>query len=590
MSSDNRDRLTRDLTVQKDELLAFTEAVETEFLALGKSLKNILETANQVRVRSDALIDAAAGRSEDAAIEFTFQLLKKSEDLAHSTREQFENVMSGFRNMDTTLRSIAADRRTLNRSLKELEVNRLLFRIEVAKLDASIQTDFLALAMSIDALLEDLKSGVSRRFEVLEYSSLVAQETARRLDRLSAEQNSGTQRILDSTRTHLAALHDALSAAEQIAARTSHAGERINQGASRAIVALQAQDMARQRLDHVRSAMDEMIRHLEARETAAGAPDGFLVRASEVQLKQLQAVSRQLLEAAGQVRDGLKEICADSDSLATCALDSGVQKTNQEVISLAVTSIHEVLSVVENATTGVMSVSEVVRNLKSAFGGYTLQVSQIRERLIITAVNAQIAASKVRNAATLGVISGSIGGCADRTMGALEGVIVRADDLIDSISELDHRLSDYGELTSMERAVLRQESTESEQRLLALEHTLATELRRIQSLNTDLSAAIEGTVGKIHFADRIREAMAGFAAPFEKIISESPGLDASAGGAAEAKVKQLKQNYTMADERSDHEEAIGSTETDLWSEEPDAPEPAATGGDNDGLAANVELF
>src|ERR1041384_6985094 len=67
------------LDEEKRALQGFTAAMEEEFLVLGGLLKTVTSLARQVRTRSDEIISAVPGRSEDAAIQFAFQLLKKAE-------------------------------------------------------------------------------------------------------------------------------------------------------------------------------------------------------------------------------------------------------------------------------------------------------------------------------------------------------------------------------------------------------------------------------------------------------------------------------------------------------------------------------
>src|SRR5581483_7234996 len=84
--------LTRGLQEEKEALQAFTNAMEEEFLKLGGFLRTATTLARDVRGRSDEVVAAASGNSEDAAIHFAFQLLKKAEDLVHASREQYVSM------------------------------------------------------------------------------------------------------------------------------------------------------------------------------------------------------------------------------------------------------------------------------------------------------------------------------------------------------------------------------------------------------------------------------------------------------------------------------------------------------------------
>ena len=110
------------LEAEKEALENFTAAMEDEFLELGALLRKIVSLARQVRDRSDEVMAAASGRSEDAAIQFAFQLLKKAEDLVEASREQYHTVFDVFGKLHSDLTQVARERIWLMRTLSLIHI------------------------------------------------------------------------------------------------------------------------------------------------------------------------------------------------------------------------------------------------------------------------------------------------------------------------------------------------------------------------------------------------------------------------------------------------------------------------------------
>ncbi len=237
--------LSTGLAAEKEALFSFTGAMEKEFLELGALLRNITSLARKVRSRSDEITAAATGRTEDAAIQFAFQLLKKAEDLVHASREQCNNVSVVFEKMHFELMQIACERNALARTLSPLEMTNSQFRIQACAFDESTRATFFALADSIGSIVRDVQNAVGQRFEELERTGEATGKAVTRLTDLATEQKAETERMLAETRINLSTLNSALQSSEVAAQSISQAGLKISGGVGKAIVALQCQDMAR---------------------------------------------------------------------------------------------------------------------------------------------------------------------------------------------------------------------------------------------------------------------------------------------------------------------------------------------------------
>jgi cell division protein FtsB len=601
--------LSKGLEAEKSALFSFTAEMEQEFLELGKLLRRITALARDVRGRSDEITAAATGRTEDAAIQFAFQLLKKAEDVVHASREQHNSVSLVFEKMHVEIMQIARGRSALGRTLSPLGMTITQFRIQACAFEETTRERFFALADSIGSIVHDVRSAVGQRFEELERTGEATGAAVTRLTSLATEQKAETERMLAETRRNLSALNQALQASEAVAQSMSHAGLRISGGVGKAIVALQCQDMARQKLQHIGQAIDEMVGHL-----ASGSIDGFtgaeetdcrcfLADAGRVQLMQLRSLFEQLDEAGQEVARGLGEVDSEAKAMADHALRTGGATLDGEIIGQAIRSIHAVLVVSENATVSIRSVVDLVQKLKSTFNDCTSQIRDLALKLRIVALNAQIFAAHVSTGASLEVVASNTRSVADEAMQQLDEISTRVTEVVDSVADLEQRLDDYQELATMEQALLSNESAEAEKKLRMLEQGLRNALGAIALLERDLSDTICSTTGSIRFPVAVSKARTRATALFEQIVRQYSESSDGTEGASHSKVQELNRNYTMAHERAVHAAVVltpGAEDFDPAAhpeghddmlvpiEEGEATPEGAI--DDEELAGNVELF
>jgi hypothetical protein len=606
--------LSSGLVAEKTALFGFTAAMEQEFMELGTLLRKITSLAREVRSKSDEITDAATGRTEDAAIQFAFQLLKKAEDLVRASREQYLMVSVVFEKMHVEVMRIARERNALVRTLSPLAMTNSQFRIQACAFDETTRATFFALADSIGAIVRDVQNAVGQRFEELERTGEATGTAVTNLTNFAAEQKAETERMLAETRINLSTLHEAMQSSEVVAQSIAQAGLKISAGVSKAIVALQCQDMARQKFQHIGLAIDEMVGHL-----ATGASNGFagpaeadcrhfLADAGRVQLMQLRAVFDQLDEAGGQLSVGLAEVDSDAQALADHALRSGGATLDGKIIGQAIHSIHAVLLVIENAAVSMRSVVDLVEKLKSAFNDCTSQILGLALKLRMVALNAQIFAAHVDTGASLEVVASNTRTVADEAMMQLDEISSRITNVVDSVVDLEQRLNDYRELALIEQGLLSNESAESERKLCALEQSLQRALDTIALLERELSATVRRTAESIRFPDALSKVSAHAIAIFEQIALQYSASGSGAEAGSHHKVRELNRNYTMAHERVVHDAVAGistavdndpATEPgallerndDMLLPECKDEEPTPNGAtDDEALADNVELF
>lgn len=589
LTAERAAEISAQCAAEKHSLGQLAAAMESEFLELGSLLRKIMLLSREVRQHTDKIMASASATDEDFAIQFAFQLLKKAEDLVQASREQHDRVFSVFQNMQSDLIQVSKAGESLMDALAPLSTTNVQFRIQAAVFDDATRRQFFGLADSIASIIKEVKTAVSQSFEDLERTGQSTGELISQLAGMASGQHGETERLLSESRDHLSSVNDALRNSGQLAQTVAQAGSRISGGVSQAIVALQCQDMAQQKFQHIAAAIDDMVAHLDSAFAVCNSdsdlPAGrerdcriFLASAARIQRSQLDTVFTQLDQAAGQISMGLNQVDAEAKVLSQHAVHSGSSMLDGQVIGRAIKSIHSVLGVIEKAVDGIRRATSLVQQLKSTFSDTTTQTVELAKSLRLVALNAQIFAIQVDKGSALEVVARNTRSIAGEAMQQLHEISSRINVLVNSVVDLEQRLSDYCQLADLERGVLSAEADEAEDKLHSLEQQLHGAVSEIEPLERGLSETFIRAAQCIGFPKLIAESRSRTTGFFENLVSQyaEPGDDGTSE--IQGKVQELKRHYTMENERTVHDSAF-------------APATAVQNEmDDENLAANVELF
>jgi hypothetical protein len=119
-------------------------------------------------------MDLTMGRSEDAAVQFAFQLLKKAEDLVLGSYDQYDHVFATFDELRARLADLTRQHNELMRVLLPLNFITLSFRIEASRHPPEVQTAFFTLAAGMNRTVNEVRGTLEGQFEQLAASERIA--------------------------------------------------------------------------------------------------------------------------------------------------------------------------------------------------------------------------------------------------------------------------------------------------------------------------------------------------------------------------------------------------------------------------------
>jgi hypothetical protein len=361
------------------------------------------------------------------------------------------------------------------------------------------------------------------------------------------------------------------------------------QQVQRIVMALQSQDLARQKVEHLELAVREMTRHFD-QAWQPGCEAGeraeclhYLAGAARVQRGQAQAVFAQMQSAAEAVRDGgvgLERIC--SGAVAASA-QAGAAALRGDALETSVSSLADVLAMVRSALDMAPGIHRSLAGLRDRLRDCTAQVLSLALELRLAALNGQIFAAQVPDGKVLDVLAAEARSVTDDAMDRLGGISQWIDGTVSRLDNASSALAAFTGRVADEQKALAPASRGLAEDLRRLDGRVRNGMAAMSEAGAELTALLHSGLHHPRFparaealAPRALGAFAGLLTACGEAVEQE---GASAEPAAEAALDQLRQHYTMAHEHEVHQLALGGGEK-LGAA---IPEPAP---DDDG----IELF
>ena len=152
------------LEEEKNALLSLVGGMEKEFLETGQGLVRLSGQLKEIQKICRSLGELTIGQTEDAAVQFAFQLLKKAEDLVLASYDQYDHVFATFTELRQRLAELARRHHDLMRVLQPLQFITTAFRIEASRHPAEVQNVFVTLATDLNRTVGEVRATLEQQF------------------------------------------------------------------------------------------------------------------------------------------------------------------------------------------------------------------------------------------------------------------------------------------------------------------------------------------------------------------------------------------------------------------------------------------
>lgn len=589
-----RDRLAQRLAGLADHDAALRrhgEDVEKAFVGVGAALHEQTRLAGELVAQGRRFSTLTASDAGANPVHGATALIAETIAALETLQQDGAGLLQQLSRQHEDIARLRQKGAQLERAIAPLRIVDTLFRIEAAGLPVEMQTAFSALTQDIARLDQRVRDAFLRHFDALgttreAIGAVIAHFTAQRAekDRLADAQRTVIKQTLASLESELAWLrrHDMC---------TTEVLAHIDRETNGVVVALQYQDITRQKLEHVRSALSDMAARLG--DKSGGNALAFAAYATRLEACQLAAIDEELQRAADSVDLGLRQVVVRLGELERNCLEASDYGEISGRIDQAVRTLSDLLNQLRAPMERALSNAGAATRAVQSFGGLTADLGEtIREltwgiRLI--ALNAQVQAAQVDRCDGLEVL-------ARHTYLVSEETSRYGDTLGQELSELHGRLGEVvgraEKLTADTHRLCERFEADSQRiaRELSTQRDSAREgLQRFGALFRQTRHHAQALLERATLASVDREPLRRAEADLREVATwcTERARGAQLDAAAAPEFAALQRDYTMAAERDIHRAVLnGDAATDETGAAPTtAAVPIASL-----LDQNVELF
>lgn len=542
----------------------FSEITEPEFLALTSTLGALLEQIDETALGIRNLEAGLRGESDNHALSFSYQLFKKSRDLVQASLDLADGTLARLGDFDESLLHVSGRHQAARRLVVVFRVIESGLRSELSRAGAGTQDAFGFSLQHLHDLHQRLASVVDGAFDEVE---TIHRRLHDRLNALRANRRSMVNDLAGSSRMIQQGLERTraeLVPARAIGADASRVIEQARVQAARVMVALQFQDIIRQKLEHIGDGFREIVRHVtmdSGDEASRGTPEArlaFIRAVAAIQSEQICESRRQIETAAGALVAGLNHVLQ-------CVFDlqSNMRRLNQVAIDglrqmdagdLFAREIRRLNASGSACAVLHQEVGNLARLLETCVATFARSITGLDADVVIAVLNTQISAIHAQIGGALNQLAAETAANAREFREVGRGLTSTLGDEIPPLRDLERRTSAFLELCERDQRHLEEESREAALRLNGMANAIRADADRAESRFEGLQRQAAEALKQLRFLDGVRSEFDAAEALCRRLASLTSAADEipAAGEFVSANLDSLKHRYTMEDERQAH--------------------------------------
>jgi methyl-accepting chemotaxis protein len=573
------------------ELAAGTEG---EFIRLGEKLQDFYFRAKTLSDLSSQVAGCLSGEALQQGVDglqTVFTQVQQQDELSGKGISVLSSLLNRFDNIDARMKRF-------DQTIRNLDVLCNFIKIESARL-GSKDTGFSALGDEVRKLAVNV---AAKSAELTGHSEKLAETIRQGLQRMKdfkKRQQGNARTILDQTVQSLSAMNLRRQSSSETLSETAVRWKRMSQSIGEVVSSMQFHDITRQRIEHVRDALQDVRGKLRSAAPAASEPGNGVAGRWRHLLrprprKDLATLSSAIIPCEVQniqLKDAESDMTAAVEriirNLTQIGKDIGVMTGDLQTLTTAGGSEASFLSELEkqlaslgNAITAYRAINREwaasVEAITTSIGDMSIFIHDIEKigiQMRMIALNACIHAAHIgQEGAALGTLAESIRQLSDETSQKIEEIseslkaIVTEAGTFAKISETGGSAASAGQPARTD-LIARTESAGREsgqiETLIAPLHQMDQEvsglLTRIGQDGGSLTQDIEVTVQHIDIHHKISAKIHEVTAALEGIVTEVKQLcPATVSETAPGVTTEMAGRYTMEREREIHQSIAGA--------------------------------
>ncbi len=563
------DASTAQLHSERDALASLASDIEGDFVRLGDLLGDTSAACSRLAGLADDLRRVARGEDGKRALVFSYELFKKYSDLVLAGIDQAERVRQELGAVSADVAILAKRERDFSEIVTSFWLLKTAFRVEAASLSHEHRALLLGLTNGMDELHEGLKRLVFEQFGRLAATRLQIARLDARLGDVQTDSRRRVQQARRQLESDLDAFTNALSPATRFSEQVTNESARAGLHVSQVIVSLQYHDIVRQRVEHVVTAIDEILTTLAAAGSdganladeaasvevaSAGARVHFSAR---IQLEQLRDARSEIDGAGETIVCGIREVLESGEAVLGAGMRLRQLVTDGLRRSQASSSFVNKIQDLHDSQGAVAHDVDALVKLASDVGtiveDLSVDVVQKTQALRLVALNAGVQALHVSAGGALEQLAAITQRDADEALAHTKALLAGARSIHVAVEGLRGGLEEFLELTRDEDAALDGEALMARQLLVEMRSGVAASFEGLDGDFDRLRKAAHRTLDELTFREVITTRFTKMEAALEGVVAATAGLVDRESESYELSLASLRASYTMERERAMHD-------------------------------------
>ncbi|MBK8478371.1 MAG: hypothetical protein IPL39_19415 [Opitutaceae bacterium] len=550
----------------RSELMRFGGDSDREFTELAQELGRFTNELGEVRRQAGQLSAVVQDRDEERALSAAYALYKSSVDLVHASIGISVSEQEQMQTVEQELLQACVARGHFERCDMMLRILTLNIRMEAVRLEPEHQSVFVNVAASIAEIAQKIMASSVTAFGRIE---AIVQEAGAERGELRHLEETLHQRAHKSVDTIFGELEKVRIALEPCAEQNRGIEEQLAQTGPITlgmIMALQHQDIVRQKLEHIAVGFDDISGYIAGVGAGRPADAAFVHQAAKIQRSQLGLARTEIEQAGREVTDGMAQLLQHGEGLlaAFTAMETSVTATFRDcrLADLYREQITERATVANQGQVTNSKVSHSVTRIEEVVKLFSHEIARQEFDVKLVALNAQVAAARMTSAEALNKLSeecSRVSGQIAEITATLSGQL---DQVLNSLQGISGQAGSFLQIVGQEKVTLEKGAVKIGAQLDQLGVQMQADAAQASRDFAKLFGETKALLQRLCFPELIDSCFSPAEALCERLQRLTAAHAAAAlEPAAAAKLASHRERYTMEEERRAHSAALGAAAT-----------------------------
>jgi len=555
-------RFASALARDREASCRLTEKIEDRFLKTAARLEQMTALGDKLLKDTEQAFEAAVGNTNSENLKSPGHNLIRWLNCLDENQEALRPLLRRITSHQRRIDHILNQEKRLRQTVSTLQILPSLFKIEAARLPPENRPLFLALVRDIQRVHLNVAESLSGSFGAVESLGRRLAEGRSRFDcfietkcRAIGERKTELEASLVENNRQLEAIHRTSS---DLLANTRETHQHIG----RVVIALQFQDITRQKLQHIdkmRGELEHVIaNHSPARKTLQFCSEAATLCQAHCEStgQALRRACDDINEGVGQLRDGLDRLDETSRRLREF-IDSAVSA--EGFIQRMLDASDELEFLTRDLVEGIREMHTFLDPLKGALTGLSMTMGQVSAEIRLVALNAQVQAIQNGLGTGLEILSARTCDVADE-MYAIGEQMTQALQELNSVLQADlERFSEIHKESEQVMSALANDWADEADRLHAYRDRALSMYMAISAGSSEIAACAEEVSAGLDFEQLAGPTLTGMERTLRELREASdhalqPGRLPFARGQS---VEHFRNYYSVADEIETHNRLFG---------------------------------